>query len=108
MFLEEIDSKTEWRSKAPSPGIDRRASRRYPLRLKCSFQVFVGKHLLAIGRATTTNISSCGVLLKTGDITTVGANIELWVALPSETPVTVHMLGRIVRVNGSGVAVEAR
>ena len=86
---------------------ERRASRRFPLRLECFYRVFEDQRLVHNGTATTANISSSGLLLETSDVTEIDMRVDMSVRWPADAVFgTLEARGKIVRVTESGVAIR--
>jgi PilZ domain-containing protein len=89
-----------------SPGLrrDRRQHYRFPITAQAEY-VMAGHR----ANATTLDIGSGGVLLKTGKILRIGQPIEVLIDWPVllEERLTIRLVvfGRVIRSNGSGTAV---
>jgi hypothetical protein len=74
------------------------------------YRVFGKGHAVVSGSATTLNISSHGILLTPTDGVSKGQVIELsirWNTGAADLPkVSLEVIGRVVRVNGHGTAVQ--
>jgi hypothetical protein len=89
---------------------DQRLHKRYPITLDGLFTLPKKDWRKRVGRATTINISSGGVLLAITDSLPSDGLIELAIAWPfllnGVCPLRLVMRGCIVRNNGNGVAVK--
>jgi len=89
---------------------DRRASKRYDIELAVHFRVFVSRHMVHTGKGKTANMSSRGVLFRSGTPLTPGVNLELTVIWPvlfeNRFPLQLRILGRVVRQDDRGTAVR--
>jgi hypothetical protein len=89
---------------------DRRSNRRYDIHLGLSFRQVAGSKTIAEGTGKLGDISSGGVLFLTAAPPAMGATVELLVDWPyrGENGIPLHLLlfGRVVRRDGSSVAVQ--
>jgi hypothetical protein len=88
---------------------DRRSRTRFPLKLTFTWRTLERKARSGMGRIL--NVSSTGLLAACGETFTLGTALELtvkWpVRLPGRIPLSLVMIGRIVRCELSGFAVAA-
>jgi hypothetical protein len=89
---------------------ERRSHRRYALNLGLSFRQVSGTKSIAEGTGKLGDISSGGVLFLTAAPPAMGATVELFVDWPyrgeNGTPLHLLLFGRVVRRDGSSVAVQ--
>ena len=90
---------------------ERRHRNRYPLELDLEYRVFTKGHSIVFGSARTVNISSEGALLlpstedlKKGQL--MALSIRWDTALHAAQKTTLEILGRVTRVDSSGVAIR--
>jgi hypothetical protein len=95
---------------APPQEADRRANRRYKMKLSLKFRVFRGKETLVSGSGTTCNLSSGGVLFGTNCALPLGLQVELGIKWPMLLCDTVRMklvvFGHIIRSDSNTTAVS--
>lgn len=99
---------------AASPVVDRagerRSHERFPIALRADYRIH-RKGRLDSGSARTINIASGGVLLEANELLATGSPIELLISWPlrleGTCPLNLVMSGRIIRSDGSGVAIKA-
>ena len=88
---------------------ERRAGYRFPVSLELSYREVKSKQNLT-GRGKTINISSSGILFAAEHPLVVDANVELtllWpVLLNDEVPLLLKVNGRVLRTEGSRMAIE--
>ena len=89
---------------------DRRNNRRYDLTMELRYKLVARGQAGLNGTGKTYNISSGGVLFETDQLLPVGSFVEVaihWPVLLQETcPLTLLVVGRIVRADGRGAAVR--
>lgn len=89
---------------------DRRATRRYPVRLQLHYRLLRGSRILYEGRGTTNNISRGGVEFETGRFLPSGLSIQMWIAWPvlmrGCEQMLLRLVGRTVRCDGDRAAVR--
>jgi len=89
---------------------DRRDDRRYPIELELRYKVIARSRMQLDGGGRTVNMSSGGVLLGVDQSLPAGAFVELsihWPVLLHDTcPLTLLIVGRIVRCEDHTVAVK--
>lgn len=89
---------------------DRRATRRYAIRLQLHYRLLRGSRVLYEGCGTTTNMSRGGVEFETGRFLPSGLSIQMWVEWPilmrGCDRMLLRMAGRILRCDGDQVAVR--
>ena len=89
---------------------DRRDDRRYPIELALRYKVVARNRNLLEGAGLTVNMSSGGVLFRGVQGLPAGSFVELsinWpVLLEDRLPLTLLVVGRIVRCENSQVAVK--
>ena len=87
------------------PGQDRRSHRRYPISVELKYSA--GGQ---VGRGKTINLSEGGLLFEADVALPTNLLIELWISWPGRTwppvPLEVYAPGKIVRVEGTKVAVK--
>jgi hypothetical protein len=90
-------------------GGDRRAERRYELRLQARWKLIRRRRVLDSGEGRTLDISSGGILFDAGRPLPAGLNLELAVVWPvllhNVAPLQLFVTGRIIRCEGNRVAV---
>jgi hypothetical protein len=83
----------------------RRAHRRYPVALKLLYRMTSGE----CGKGEVCNISSSGLMFRSGAVLLVGKMIEVVVAWPlllgGDCPVELRISGRVVRSDVTGTAI---
>lgn len=84
---------------------ERRGARRYPVALRVSCKRIARGLSLYAGTGTTRNMSSTGLLLETDQALNTGEYVELLIRWPAGHQ-TMHVLGRVVRADAAGAAVE--
>lgn len=93
-----------------SRAAQRRAAYRYPVEADLEYRVVYRGKVLASGHGRTVNISNSGILFESNGKFTARMRIELTLAWPARlkngTPVTMHVIGRTVRVRNRLTAVE--
>lgn len=89
---------------------DRREDRRYPIQLELRYKVVVRNRPPIQGTGRTLNISSGGVLFSGDQPLPTGAFVELSVNWPmmlqAKCPLTLLIVGRVVRCQDRNVAVK--
>lgn len=89
---------------------DRRDDRRYPIDLELRYKVITRSRLQVAGEGRTFNMSSGGVLFGVDQNLPAGAFVELsiqWpVLLQKATPLTLLIVGRVVRSDDRRVAIR--
>ena len=89
---------------------DRRSAGRYDIRLRARWKQIYGKRVLDSGHATTVDLSSGGILLKTDRELSVGATVELsidWpVRLRSAVSLQLTAVGDVVRAGPKFFAIR--
>jgi hypothetical protein len=88
---------------------ERRACRRYAMRLEVRYKVTRGRHVVDTGEGHTLDMSSEGILFSTNQLVMRGAAAELWIDWP--VPLNGHPLrlvvhGRVVRSEGQNAAMR--
>jgi PilZ domain len=98
-----------------SPGMilrERRSSRRYSIALELRWKLFNRKRLRDSGVGTTVDISSGGILFESDHRPATPGFMELaitWPAGPNDIPpMQLLVIGRVVRVSGTRVAIRIR
>jgi hypothetical protein len=90
-------------------GGDRRADRRYELRLEVRWKLIRRRRVLDSGEGRTLDLSSGGLLFDAGRPLPVGLNVELAVLWPvllhNVAPLQLLVTGRVTRSEGNRVAV---
>jgi hypothetical protein len=90
---------------------DPRRHRRYPVSLNVTYKLFHNGRIERWGSGQTLNVSSGGACFECGDSFRVAGVIELVMNWPcllqGVCPLKLVMRGRIVRVDGGRIAVEA-
>ena len=93
-----------------SIGGDRRADRRYVLRLDVRWKLIRRRRILEVGTGQTVDLSSGGVLFDANRTLPVGLNVELSITWPvllhNVAPLQLVVSGRIVRANGALTAIR--
>jgi hypothetical protein len=84
---------------------ERRAARRYTVSLKVSCKRIARGLSLYAGSGTTVNMSSSGLLFTLDQHLDEGEYVELLIRWPAGRQ-TMHVLGRVVRTEESGTAIE--
>ena len=88
---------------------DRRSDYRYPVTIELEYRVALPDQTVMTGVGQTVNMSSSGVIFQTSNVLPVKEKIELCVFWPARldnvTPLKLHIIGRLVRVQGNGTAV---
>jgi PilZ domain len=88
---------------------DRRSHRRYPIGIGVNFRPASRGHV-QVGRGTTINLSSGGVIFEAEVALPVEASIELLIPWPArnqhQIQLELQVTGKAVRVEGRRVAVE--
>jgi hypothetical protein len=91
---------------------DKRTHQRYPIALDLEYKLIHRGQVQRLGSGRTVNISSGGVLIEVGDLMPPGRIIELVMNWPflleGVCPLKLIVHGRVVRIDGRGVAVKAR
>jgi len=94
------------------PGGDRRAERRYGLRLDVAWKLMHGSRVLAGGSGRTRDLARHGVRFEADPHVAVGKSIELSISWPvllhNAAPVRLVVAGRVVRYDGTCAAVSVR
>ncbi len=89
---------------------DRRSDRRYDLDLDTRWKLIRRRRVLETGAGRTLDLSSGGVLFDAGRPLPAGLNVELSIAWPvllrGTAPLQLIVSGRIVRADGTRVAVR--
>src|SRR3954462_2528244 len=89
---------------------DRREDRRYGIHLDVKRKLIRRRRVLDTGTGTTVDLSSGGLLFDPGRHLPAGLNVELSITWPvmlhDVAPLQLVVAGRIVRANGSQVAVR--
>ena len=89
---------------------DRREDRRYPIELELKYKVVARSRTPVEGGGRTVNMSSGGVLFGGEQSLPAGAFVELsinWpVLLQNSRPLTLLIMGRVVRSDNNRVAVK--
>jgi hypothetical protein len=90
-------------------GGDRRAERRYELRLQVRWKLIRRRRVLDSGEGRTLDLSSGGILFDAGRPLPTGLSLELAVVWPvllhNVAPLQLFVTGRIIRCEGNRVAV---
>jgi hypothetical protein len=88
---------------------DRRSACRYPIILPLRYTLIRGEHAAELGRGTTLNISSRGVLFEAQDRLPDQSEIELavrWpVLLQGSCALQLIIRGRVVRIRNNAIAI---
>ncbi len=91
-------------------GGERRQDRRYQLQLKLKWKLIRRRRVLDIGTGHIIDISSGGLLFDAGRHLPEGLNVELSIAWPvllhNVAPIQLVATGKILRGNGSQVAIQ--
>jgi len=89
---------------------NRRADRRYSILLDLRWKLIHRKRVLDTGEGSTLDLSSAGVRFESGRTLPVGLNVELAISWPvllrGVTPTQLVVHGRIVRSEGSQIAIR--
>jgi hypothetical protein len=89
---------------------DRRDDRRYPIEMEVRYEVVARKRTGLPGVGQTINMSSGGVLFSGDQTLPDGAYVELFISWPvllhDVTPLTLLIVGRVVRCEGNQIAVK--
>ena len=89
---------------------DRRAARRYTLELDVRFRISFRKQVYAHGAGRTLDVSSGGVAFTSNGDVPIGARAELSIAWPvmlnNSVPLTLAIVGRVVRQEYGTVAIK--
>lgn len=89
---------------------DRRAHRRYEVRLQLHYRLLRGSRVLYEGCGVTTNMSRGGVTFQTGRFLPSGLSIQMWIEWPilmrGCERTLLRLAGRILRSDGEEVAVR--
>ena len=88
---------------------ERRSRRRYAIELGILYRVAARHRTPLVGRGSTLNLSSRGILFRADGSFQRGAMIQLALAWPfslDETPLQLIVRGRVVRNDAQGTAVE--
>jgi hypothetical protein len=95
----------------PSAG-ERRAARRYAIRMEMEYRLVWRSKRIVEGRGHTINLSSAGLLLEAKTALPLGAIIELTIAWPAriseQTGLSLKISGRTVRSQANRTAVVIR
>ena len=93
-----------------SPRSDQRLHRRYAISLDVQYKLRNKREVTGFGAGKTSNISSGGIFLQTGDALLTGGEIELQMDWPffldGSCPLKLVVQGKIVRSDGKGTAVR--
>lgn len=91
---------------------DQRLHRRYPIALEIEYRLLSKGRVQRFGSGRTVNVSSGGVFFESPDPLPAAGSIELVMNWPflleGVCPLKLIMRGRIVRKDGTRVAVQAR
>ena len=91
---------------------ENRSDRRYPIKLDLNYNLLSRGYQGRSGTAKTVNIASGGVLIEACEPLPAGCQIELIVSWPflleGVCPLKLVIRGRIVRSNGTSVAIKAK
>lgn len=91
---------------------DRRSAHRYDLALDLQFSAFVSRRLMYTGEGKTTNLSSHGMLIRTGMSFPRGVTLRLQIRWPvmfeSRLPLQLNVVGRVVRQDENGTALRVQ
>ena len=89
---------------------DRRADRRYDLKLELRWKLIRRQRLLDSGTGTSVDLSSGGILFDAGRPLPPGLNVELSISWPvllhNTAPLQLIVSGRIMRASGTCAAVQ--
>ena len=89
---------------------DRRDDRRYPIELELRYKMVARNRNPMQGAGRTSNISSGGILFDGNQILPAGSFVELsidWpVLLHNTRPLTLMIVGRVVRCDGGMIAIK--
>jgi len=89
---------------------DRRADRRYDLKLELRWKLIRRQRLLDSGSGTSVDISSGGILFDAGRPLPLGLNVELSISWPvllhNTAPLQLIVSGRIMRISGNCAAIQ--
>jgi hypothetical protein len=89
---------------------DRRGDRRYPIELELRYKMVARNRNPMQGAGRTSNISSGGILFDGNQILPAGSFVELsidWpVLLHNTRPLTLMIVGRVVRCDGGMIAIK--
>ena len=89
---------------------DRRADKRYEIRLDLRWKLVRRRRVLETGAGYTVDLSSGGILFEAGRQLPVGFHLELWVSWPimlhSVSPLQLFVRGKIVRSQDGRTAVR--
>jgi hypothetical protein len=90
---------------------DRRQDRRYALHLDCRWKLIRRRRVLDSGSGNTVDLSSGGLLFDAGRHLPAGLNVEISISWPvllhSVAPLQLVISGRIVRSNGTMIAIRS-
>src|ERR1700676_3773465 len=91
---------------------DPRRHRRYPISLNVTYKLFHNGRIERLGSGQTLDVSSGGACFECGDSFPSTGSIELTINWPclleGVCPLKLVMRGRIVRIDGQRIAVEAQ
>lgn len=91
---------------------DRRSGQRYSIALQLQWKLFSRKRLMDMGAGTTVDLSSGGILFESDHKPVAAGFMELaitWPARPNGLrPMHLVVMGRVVRVSGTRVAIRIR
>ena len=94
------------------PSGERRAERRYGIRLDVEWKLVHRTRVLAGGSGRTRDLSSHGVLFEAGPNVVVGKNVELSISWPvllhGVAPIRLAVSGQVVRYDGRCAALHFR
>lgn len=89
---------------------ERRSDRRYTVQLNLRYKVLKGSHVLSEGSGITCEMSRGGLSFRPDRILPPGAPIEMsidWpILLHGQHPLSLHIMGRVVRTMGGQAAVK--
>jgi hypothetical protein len=89
---------------------ERRGASRFPIERVVRIRVLSKKVETSLGRGQTINMSSTGVLFTTDEQLPPGRRVELAISWPAQLndtcPLKLVARGRVVRVEGTKVAIE--
>ena len=89
---------------------ERRLSRRYKIRLPIQFRVSEGRTISRWRRGRTCDVSTRGIVFRSGQPVPAHAQVEMIVDWPSKRddlyPITLRAAGHVVRSEGRKIAVR--
>lgn len=93
-----------------SSRVERRSGKRFPIRMALSYRLSRERKPISEGSGTTVDISSTGVLFRTGGVCPQDAAAELFIDWPAlydnAVPLKLAVVGLVVRSDRRGTAVQ--